>query len=54
MTHLLIWLLVYPLVASADTVARLHVVEMDVGTHNIGHMAVYIFGTVLLTAMNYV
>lgn len=56
MTHLLIWLLTYPLVASADTVIRLRVgrIDMNVGRHNAGHVSVYAFGTALLTVLHYV
>ena len=54
MTHVLIWLLLYPVIAATDTVARLQVTEMNVGRHNAGHMAVYTIGTILLVAMHYV
>lgn len=54
MTHLLIWLLLYPLVAATDTVARLHVTQMDLGRHNAGHMTVYLVGTIIMLILHYV
>lgn len=54
---LLLWMLFYPLVATADTAVRLRLVDLDVGRHNIGHAAVYTLGIVIfltLTVMQYV
>jgi hypothetical protein len=54
MTHVLIWLLCYPLVAAADTVARVQVTDMDVGVHNAAHTSVYAAGTLIMLALHYV
>lgn len=54
MTHLLIWLLLYPLVAATDTMARGRMWDFDVGRHNAVHAAVYLVGTLLLVTMHYV
>lgn len=54
MTHVLIWMLLYPVVAAADTVARGRVWELDVGRHNAGHVAVYVAGTIILLTLHYV
>lgn len=54
MTHLLLWLLLYPLVASADVAIRVHVAETNVGQLDKGHTAVYLVGTLLILLMHYV
>jgi len=54
MTHVLIWMLLYPLVAAADTVVRARVWDFDVGTHNRAHAAVYAAGTLILITLHYV
>jgi len=57
MTHLLLWLLVYPLVAATDLTLRIRVEDLDTGRHNIGHLVVYVVGTTIfltLTALRYV
>ena len=54
MTHVLIWMLLYPVVAAADTVARGQVWELDVGRHNAGHAVVYAIGTAILLTLHYV
>jgi len=54
MTHVLIWLLLYPLVAAVETVARGQVWDFDVGRHNAAHSVVYLAGTLLLMTMHYV
>jgi len=54
MTHVLIWLLLYPVVATADTIARAEVWDFPIGTHNAGHVAVYATGTLILITMHYV
>lgn len=54
---LLLWMLLYPLVATLDTAVRLRVVDLDVGRHNLGHATVYLLGTAIfltLTVMQYV
>jgi hypothetical protein len=54
MTHVLLWLLLYPLVAATGTVARGRVWDFNVGRHNAAHAAVYLLGTLLLVTMHYV
>lgn len=54
MTHVLIWLLLYPLVATADTVVRARVWDFDVGRHNATHAAVYAAGTLIIITLHYV
>jgi hypothetical protein len=54
MTHVLLWLLLYPLVAAADTVARAYVWDFDVGRHNAAHAGVYATGTLIMLTMHYV
>lgn len=56
MTHVLLWLLLYPVVATLDTVGRVRIgrINMNIGTHNIGHLVVYVLGTVLLVTLHYV
>lgn len=54
MTHLLLWLLLYPLVAAADVAARVQVVDTDVGRLDAGHAAVYLVGTLLILTLHYV
>mgnify|MGYP000692125154 CR=1 FL=1 len=54
MTHLLLWLLLYPLVAAADVVARVQVVDTDVGRLDQGHVVVYCTGTLILLLLHYV
>jgi len=57
MTHLLLWLLVYPLVAATDLTLRIRVEDLDTGRHNLGHLVVYVVGTMIfltLTALRYV
>jgi len=54
MTHVLLWMLLYPVVAAADTVARTYVLDMDAGRHNAGHAAVYAAGTLIMITMAYV
>ena len=54
MTHILVWLLLYPLVAAADVAARVHMVETDVGRLDQGHVAVYCTGTLILLTLHYV
>jgi hypothetical protein len=57
MTHLLLWLLVYPLVAAADLTLRIRVEDLDTGRHNLGHLVVYVVGTTIfltLTVLRYV
>lgn len=54
---LLIWMLLYPLVAAADLIARVRVEDLDTGRHNIGHALVYLLGTAIflsLTVLQYV
>jgi|APHM01.1.fsa_nt_gi hypothetical protein len=54
---LLIWMLLYPLVAAADLTIRVRVEDLDTGKHNIGHAAVYLLGTAIfltLTIFRYV
>jgi len=50
MTHLLI----YPLVAAADTVARARVWDFNIGRHNAAHAAVYATGTLTFLVLHYV
>jgi hypothetical protein len=54
MTHVLLWMLLYPLVAAMDTVARAQVWDFDVGRHNAAHVGVYAVGTLIMIAMHYV
>jgi len=57
MTHLLLWLLMYPLVAAADLTLRIRVEDLDTGRHNLGHLIVYAVGTTIfltLTVLRYV
>lgn len=54
MTHLLLWLLLYPLVAAADVAVRVRSVDTDVGTLDKGHAAVYLTGTLLILLLHYV
>jgi len=54
MTHILVWLLLYPLVAAADVAARVHMLETDVGRLDQGHVAVYCTGTLILLTLHYV
>jgi hypothetical protein len=54
MTHLLIWLLAYPLVAVVDTVARVQYFESDPGRLSQGHAAVYLTGFLTFLAAAYV
>lgn len=54
MTHLLLWLLLYPLVAAGDVAIRVHVTDTDVGTLDKGHAAVFLTGTLLMILMHYV
>jgi len=50
----LLWMLLYPLVAMVDTVARAFYTETDIGRHNQGHAAVYALGTLIMIAIHYV
>jgi len=54
MTHVLIWLLMYPLIATVDTVARAYVTDTDMGRQNAGHAAVYSIGTLIMVTLHYV
>ena len=54
MTHVLLWMLLYPLVATADTVTRAQVWDYDVGRHNAAHAAVYAIGTIIMLLLHYV
>lgn len=54
---LLLWMLLYPLVATVDTAVRLRFADLNLGQHNIGHTTVYLLGTAIfltLTVMQYV
>lgn len=51
MTHVLLWMLFYPLVAAADTVVRARVWDFDVGRHNAAHAAVYAAGTLIMIVL---
>ena len=54
MTHLLIWLLAYPLVAAASTAIHAQATDTDPGRHNAGHAVVYFTGTLIILGMYYV
>jgi len=50
----LLWMLLYPLVAMVDTVARALYTDTDLGRHNRGHAAVYAVGILLMVTLHYV
>ena len=54
MTHLLIWLLTFPLVAVFSTGWYAHHTDADVGRLSAGYTGVYITGTIILLTMHYV
>ena len=54
MTHLLIWLLTYPLVAAASTAIHAQATDTNPGRHNTGHAVVYFSGTLILLTLHYV
>jgi len=50
----LLWLLLYPLVATVDTASRAVFTDTDIGRQNVGHMAVYAAGTIIMLVIHYV
>jgi len=54
MTTVLLWMLLYPIVATTDTVVRVRYTDTNVGHHNAGHAAVYLTGTIIMLTLHYV
>jgi len=50
----LLWLLLYPIVATVDTATRAVFTDTDIGRHNAGHAAVYATGTFIMLVLHYV
>jgi len=50
----LLWMLLYPLVAVLDTALRVIYTDTDIGRHNRGHAAVYFVGTLIMITLHYV
>jgi hypothetical protein len=54
MTHLLIWLLAFPLVAASCTYVYAAATDADLGRISAGYAMVYLIGTLLILALWYV
>jgi hypothetical protein len=50
----LLWLLLYPLVAATSTAIRVRTTDMDVGRQSKAQAAVYLTGTIILLTLHYV
>jgi len=50
----LIWLLLYPLVAAASTAIRVRTTDLDVGRQSQAQAAVYLTGTIIMLTLHYV
>jgi hypothetical protein len=50
----LLWLLLYPLVAASTTAIRVRTTDMDVGRQSKAQAAVYLTGTIILLTLHYV
>jgi len=50
----LLWLLLYPLVAASTTAIRVTYTDIDIGRQSKAQVAVYITGTIILIAIRYV
>jgi len=50
----LLWLLLYPLVAATSTAIRVRVTDVDIGRQSKAQAAVYIVGTIILLTLHYV
>ena len=50
----LLWLLLYPLVAATSTAIRVRTTDLDVGRQSKAQAAVYLTGTIILLALHYV
>lgn len=53
MTHLLLWLLLYPLVTAACVWIYCRHTDADVGRLNQGYAAAYAAGTIILIVLHY-
>ena len=50
----LLWLLLYPLVAATSTAIRVRTTDLDVGQQSKAQAAVYLTGTIILLTLHYV
>ena len=50
----LIWLLLYPLVAAVSTAIRVRTTDLDVGRQSRAQAGVYLAGTIIMIAIHYV
>jgi hypothetical protein len=50
----LLWLLLYPLVAASTTAIRVRTTDIDVGRQSKAQAAVYLTGTIILLTLHYV
>jgi hypothetical protein len=50
----LLWLLLYPLVAASTTAIRVRTTDIDVGRQSKAQAAVYLIGTIIMLVLHYV
>jgi len=50
----LLWLLLYPLVAATSTAIRVRTTDLDVGRQSRAQAAVYVTGTIIMLTIHYV